>query len=104
MDGWMDGVYFVYFVYSVCILCVLLCVSHLNVDLLMAMMAWAGGRMKTIRAYTGWQDSCVYLLSRGPEGLLGALNSTQSRPEQGYEGPPSFFLFFSFFSIFSSLY
>ena len=102
MDAWMDGVYSVYSVCFVCILCV--CVSHLNVDLLMAMMAWARGRMKTIRAYTEWRDSCAHLLSKGPEGLLGALNSTQSRPEQGYEGPPSFFLFFSFFSIFSSLY
>ena len=40
MDGWMDDVYFVYFVYFVCILCLR---SHLNVDLLMAMMAWARG-------------------------------------------------------------
>ena len=32
-----------------------------------------GGGGWTMRAYTGWQDSCVHLLPRGPEGLLGAL-------------------------------
>jgi len=36
-------------------------------------------------AETGWLDSCVHLLSRGPQGLLGTTDPTQSGCQQGYE-------------------